>query len=427
MMISGVCRAATCGAATLLALHSATTGHSELQGASASPLGAKSGAGGCPVCPSARAAMMPQPASGSAKQRAKAAGCPMHNDEEKDDAQAQAKAPVYNVYSQKINPENQMPVNPNNFPAEGQSRSISVVRKHSTIPKGGTQGTWTFPSPQMFYNALKRKEKADDVSEADMEHVVSVHNSMNQQTWAAVAAWEQRFHCEECASPALSRFRGRPYDLSPKARLYTLLGYDAPFDRHDWVVDRCGKEVRYIIDFYWLAEGGGNTNMPAHVESTHEARTISIDVRPAVDSIGSAWDILRVWASGADLSRTLTRPQPTLAPKGPSKEEVSIIDTIRERIQTHCGAQQRRLDGLGANAPEEEYVAAAQSLSLCMGRQFCPDEANRFIGAATAGDGDAANAEFEGMMGCLRRYELYAEQVQAAAEVAAKAKAQKRQ
>jgi hypothetical protein len=62
-----------------------------------------------------------------------------------------------------------------------------------------------------------------------------------------------------------------------------------------------------------------------------------------------------------------------------------------------------------------------------MGRQFCPDEANRFIGAATAGDGDAANAEFEGMMGCLRRYELYAEQVQAAAEVAAKAKAQKRQ
>ena len=26
--------------------------------------------------------------------------------------------------------------------------------------------------------------------------------------------------------------------------------YTPPFDRHDWVVDRCGTEVRYIIDFY---------------------------------------------------------------------------------------------------------------------------------------------------------------------------------
>ena len=23
-----------------------------------------------------------------------------------------------------------------------------------------------------------------------------------------------------------------------------------PFDRHDWVVDRCGKEVKYTIDYY---------------------------------------------------------------------------------------------------------------------------------------------------------------------------------
>jgi hypothetical protein len=29
-----------------------------------------------------------------------------------------------------------------------------------------------------------------------------------------------------------------------------VLRYTAPFDRHDWVVDRCGTRVRYIIDFY---------------------------------------------------------------------------------------------------------------------------------------------------------------------------------
>lgn len=38
--------------------------------------------------------------------------------------------------------------------------------------------------------------------------------------------------------------RGRPQEFSPKARLLNLLGYRLPFDRHDWVVDRCGEEVR---------------------------------------------------------------------------------------------------------------------------------------------------------------------------------------
>ena len=38
--------------------------------------------------------------------------------------------------------------------------------------------------------------------------------------------------------------------MTPKARVNTLLGYQPPFDRHDWVVDRCGTKVDYVIDFY---------------------------------------------------------------------------------------------------------------------------------------------------------------------------------
>ena len=38
--------------------------------------------------------------------------------------------------------------------------------------------------------------------------------------------------------------------MSPRARINTILGYTAPFDRHDWVVDRCGTKVDYVIDFY---------------------------------------------------------------------------------------------------------------------------------------------------------------------------------
>ena len=38
------------------------------------------------------------------------------------------------------------------------------------------------------------------------------------------------------------------------------MGYQAPFDRHDWVVDRCGTRVEYVIDFYAGREAGGGGN-----------------------------------------------------------------------------------------------------------------------------------------------------------------------
>lgn len=59
-------------------------------------------------------------------------------------------------------------------------------------------------------------------------------------------------------------------------------GYKLPFDRHDWVVDRCGRQVRYVIDFY----AGPPT--PSGSPSMH------MDVRPALDSFGAALDRLRM-------------------------------------------------------------------------------------------------------------------------------------
>jgi hypothetical protein len=39
-------------------------------------------------------------------------------------------------------------------------------------------------------------------------------------------------------------------DVLGPERFNTILGYAAPFDRHDWVIDRCGTRVDYVIDFY---------------------------------------------------------------------------------------------------------------------------------------------------------------------------------
>lgn len=45
-------------------------------------------------------------------------------------------------------------------------------------------------------------------------------------------------------------FSGNSQKLTPRAKFNTFLGYQAPFDRHDWVIDRCGTTVEYVIDFY---------------------------------------------------------------------------------------------------------------------------------------------------------------------------------
>ena len=181
-----------------------------------------------------------------------------------------------------LDPRNNMPVAANQAPFPGQKALLSTDRVDSNIPKGGTDGTWVYPSPQMSYNALKRKGKGDDVEERDMESVVHAHNTMNELTWREVAAWEM-LHRRECGQPTLMRFLGRPDDYSPLARIRQYFGDGAlPFDRHDWYVDRCGKEVRYVIDFYFDDDRAGSPD------------AFSLVVRPALDGPGAALDRVKV-------------------------------------------------------------------------------------------------------------------------------------
>jgi cytochrome c heme-lyase len=79
---------------------------------------------------------------------------------------------IYNVYGQRIDgnqqnctnplvklqgsdlldPKNNMPLEPNQQPCPGQRVPLSTDRLQSNIPKGGTDSTWLYPSPQMFFN-----------------------------------------------------------------------------------------------------------------------------------------------------------------------------------------------------------------------------------------------------------------------------------
>eukprot|EP01025_Chloroclados_australasicus_P036520 TRINITY_DN3724_c0_g1_i1.p1 TRINITY_DN3724_c0_g1~~TRINITY_DN3724_c0_g1_i1.p1 ORF type:complete len:278 (-),score=28.07 TRINITY_DN3724_c0_g1_i1:884-1651(-) len=198
-------------------------------------------------------------------------GCPMP----KDDA---------------VNEANMMP-NTSNQPTEGQQYPLNMNRKLSSIPVSSDSSlpvhqekgakTWIYPSEQMFYNAMKRK--GYHPVESDMQQVVMIHNLVNERCWYEIMYWEA-MHCDKCPSPTLKRFRGRAKDYSLRARWLQLWGYKLPFDRHDWIVDRCGEEVRYIIDFY-----SGLSDAKAPV-------SMYLDTRPALDSVGAVWDrVIMTW------------------------------------------------------------------------------------------------------------------------------------
>ena len=217
--------------------------------------------------------------------------CPMHQKQQPAAQQPVVKSecPMRQDHNnENIDPANQMPAEANQKPSPGQPFPLSTNRVVSSIPRAGKKENWVYPSEQMFWNAMLRKgwkwEKADETSDGpinqkDMSDIIRIHNTNNELAWQAVLKWEMALHKKECPSgPQLIRFGGRAKDYSPRARIRNWMGYVLPFDRHDWVVDRCGTEVRYIIDYY-----DGELDSPT-------GKFAHLDVRPAMDRFGNIWD-----------------------------------------------------------------------------------------------------------------------------------------
>ncbi|GBE86422.1 cytochrome c/c1 heme-lyase [Sparassis latifolia] len=200
-----------------------------------------------------------------------------------------------------LNPRNQMPTL-SQAPAADQAVALPTAREASTIPRDAAS-TWEYPSPQQFYNALVRK--GWETPEEHVEMMVQIHNFLNEQAWLEILKWERKENPSDV--PQLARFKGRPGELSPKARVWLFAGWllpsrfntEPPFDRHDWVVRRreTGEEVRYVIDYY---------SAPPEPDGSP---VFSLDVRPALDSFGSVKQRIAAatedaWASFRDNGST---------------------------------------------------------------------------------------------------------------------------
>lgn len=214
------------------------------------------------------------------------------------------------------NYENMMSQNasPNTKVFDNQKVDLDKNREVSTIPMAGAyEGqNWVYPSEQMFYNAVKRKEEqgaygttpekvsssasasqketsgvaATSARDVDMKYIVPIHNAVNEMCWGKILEWERAIqpskeaqnmlktastlvpgtpdYSEFVCKPKLVKFQGRPKDYTPKALFrHYILGYKLPFDRHDWVVERCDDKVRYIIDFYTGKNDPSNLASPS--------------------------------------------------------------------------------------------------------------------------------------------------------------------
>jgi len=311
-------------------------------------------------------------------------------------APSRSRGPVYNVYGQEIDPLNMMPP-PNQSMTPGQAEPLPTERVPSSIKKGGTDGTWLYPSPQMFWNSLHRKGKADGVREGDVSMVVTIHNEMNERTWRQLLEWESLHAGEHLdGEPALRHFMGNPYKLSPKAQLKRALGLGLPFDRHDWMVDRGGRKRHYVIDYYFNPAGealapapaaataaapsaaklveAGKLATPAALPplpaaapgepgfdpdaSARFTRQIYVDVRPAVEDLSSLADRLRMFPSR--LAAALRRPRFTaegLDPAGAPKEGDAAGAPPAYSSEMHSEARA----GAGAGASAAAAAAAAET------------------------------------------------------------------
>lgn len=216
--------------------------------------------------------------------------CPMQAEAAKDTWQsecpmtaASSQAPA--GHPSDVDPLNMMPP-PNQRPAPDQPFELPIDRQKSSIPKAGTNETWVYPSPQMFWNAMLRKgwrwKDEEGINQSTMDHIIKIHNHNNEEAWREVLKWEA-LHVHECGNPKLKKFGGRAQDFSPRARIRSWMGYELPFDRHDWIVDRCGKDVRYVIDYYDV----GPVDPTTHTFAV-------LDVRPAIDSFEAVWDRMKV-------------------------------------------------------------------------------------------------------------------------------------
>jgi cytochrome c heme-lyase len=114
------------------------------------------------------------------------------------------------------------PESPNHHANLSTSRETSSIPRGATTDAGFEDAKWVYPSEAQFFAAMARKQHNPQAP--DMKVVIPIHNAVNERTWAEIMRWESGRGSETCGGPRLISFKGRPADISPRARVKTWMG-----------------------------------------------------------------------------------------------------------------------------------------------------------------------------------------------------------
>lgn len=343
-------------------------------------------------------------------------------------------------------------------PEDGAALSgMSTERVKSTILGSKQNEVWTYPSSQMFYNALKKKKKAEEVSEENIDTIVSIHNTMNENTWNEVLKYEA-LHYERTKGfleqkiaiveeleqdqeislpaskemivnnikaevvPRLVKFQGRPHDLTPKAWVNKyIFGNNNLFDRHDWVVQRnvlatpnrlSTSESRYVIDYYYDESKGRGDEQPTHLHDMDAVKSIRIDARPAIDSFQSVLDRLKLSylsfmgktpdISLLQLSQQTMGNSPREADSSPASKQPDHFSHVKEQALLLKEKCKSTFEALQSCDSEENCAQLSLKMMVCMGSIVCPRETEAVF---TVEDNEE---NLDKLSACLERFEKQA-------------------
>lgn len=209
---------------------------------------------------------------------------------------------------------------------------------------------------------------------------------MNENTWKQILAWEDLHPVKgEGKDPKLLRFLGRPDDLTPKARLKSIFGHPLPFDRHDWIVDRGGKEIRYVIDYYHVEEAVDLDEKPKSLTDSKSLKSIVVDARPALDDLTSISDRLIFMPLHSLQGKSLYNPPPFFKPSSrendEKKKELEKTVEYLNAIKFKCVDIKEKLNVICSKDETRDSIECAgltMQLQKCTASVICPDIVKSF-------------------------------------------------
>ena len=193
-----------------------------------------------------------------------------------------------------------------------------------------------------------------------------------------------------------------------------LFSHPAPFDRHDWTVDRGGKEVRYIIDYYHDESAVEMDQRPQHLKDITSMQSIKVDVRPALDSLDAFYARLVEMPLAVLQQKTVYNP-PTFFPSDQMKSAgENKNDRIAKNwvdIKSKCATAK---DNLAACDSEESCGTASVALQRCISSVVCPSITDAFDACISAvpHDDTKTGASFTSMIKCIELFEMDTKQLQ---------------